>query len=160
MNVISSLPEAFQTPVRFRKRGSLLTWGNDHGLPALHHPAGDPLAHAVLCLARGLPADSRGDLDRELPGLVQPRDGPAGDGVVLLEDLEEAGEGGLEVQRPGQRLAQLEQGRQLANLTGIRVYGHVPTLMQRRYESAILKSSGYVFVAILFRSAKCSIRHF
>ena len=67
-------------------------------LPALHHLAGDPFAHAVADEARSV-ADAVGGLHAQVPVLVHHRHDAADGAVVAGENLEDAMERCLQVQR-------------------------------------------------------------
>src|SRR5207249_6240837 len=92
-----------------------------HRLAALHHAAGDALADLVTRPPRGLGIDAAGGLHRQLAGALFEEHDPAAEGpMVLLEDLQHASQGGLQVEGRGQRAAQLEQVRELADLGRVR----------------------------------------
>ena len=93
--------------------------GHDHRLPALHHPARDPFADLVPRAARGLPAHPHGGLDGQVAGrVVEERHRAAARAVVLLQDLEDAQQGRLQVEGGAEGLADLEQVGQLTDLGG------------------------------------------
>ena len=102
------------------ERGLAADPRDDHGTAGREHLARQRAGrHAALPGAIASRADRRGDFERQLIGRRQ-RDGAA-DGVVRpLENLEHALQRRPEVRGARQRLAHLQQGRQLADLAALR----------------------------------------
>ena len=101
---------------------------HDDRLAALHDLAGDALADAIADQARAV-ADAVGGLDAQVAVLLENRDDAADGAVMAREDLEDAVERRLQVQRARQRLADFEQGREAARFAGRGV--HVGRRRQR-----------------------------
>lgn len=93
-------------------------------LTALDDPTRDALAHAVATVGEVEP-DRRSD--GELVPLAKQRDRRAHRVVMLLEQLEDAIEPGLELHRVRHRLADLEEALELANLVDVRAHGVIMT---------------------------------
>src|SRR6185436_7786492 len=91
-------------------------------LAALNDAAGNPFAHAIGDRMRRV-ADAVGGLDAHRAVLLQHRDDAALGAVMTGEDLEDAVERRLEVERARERLAHFEERRQPPRLAGRGVDG-------------------------------------
>ena len=101
----------------------LAAGARDDDRPAgLDHAAGDAFADPVLDRRPGLLEAVR-RFDPQLAALVQQRDDAAHRAVMAREDLEHVVHRRLQVQRPGQRLADFEQRRQAADFRRLALAG-------------------------------------
>ena len=101
--------------------------GDDHRPAALRDPAHDPLAEAVAGVPDRGAAAARG-LDREVARLLVAQDDGGGERPpALLQDGEDPLEGGPQVQRAPEGLADLEQVGQLPRVGGAGSHGGIMT---------------------------------
>ena len=121
--------DADEAELLARELGTLVRAAQEHRLAAdlrhddrpaaLHDPAGDAFAQPVAGPPARRAQPDRG-LDGELGGVrLEDRHGAANGVVMALEDLQHGMEAGLEIERPGQGLADLDERGELADLGAV-----------------------------------------